>query len=129
MNSSINLHETYLHLSARGESTLLAGGAAFWNQTPEVMNQICPDYLVATFRYSDTWQQWEVHPQGDEVVSVLSGDIELILDQQPSPLHIKMGAGDTYVIPKNVWHRAVVHVPGDVLHITYGKGTSQRPCL
>lgn len=40
---------------------------------------------------------------------------------------VALEAGQTCIVPRGVWHRAVVRTPGDTLHITPGEGTQHRP--
>jgi mannose-6-phosphate isomerase-like protein (cupin superfamily) len=40
---------------------------------------------------------------------------------------VALEAGMTCIVPRGVWHRAIVREPGDTLHITRGEGTQHRP--
>ena len=37
--------------------------------------------LVAKFDFEADWPSWEIHPAGDEIVVLLSGYADMILDQ------------------------------------------------
>jgi len=70
---------------------------------------------------------WERHPNGDEIVQVLSGVCNFVLDLESGPQTIQMHAGQAVIVPKGVWHTAKVHQPTEILHITFGEGTQFRP--
>ena len=40
---------------------------------------------------------------------------------------IALRAGATCIVPKGVWHHFVVREPGEMLGITFGRGTQHRP--
>jgi oxalate decarboxylase/phosphoglucose isomerase-like protein (cupin superfamily) len=68
-----------------------------------------------------------MHPAGDEVVCLLSGAIDVVLEEQHGERVVGLEPGSTCIVPRGVWHRAIVHEPGDTLHITRGEGTQHRP--
>ena len=35
--------------------------------------------LVSSFTFESDWSTWEIHPAGDEIVCLLSGDVTLVL--------------------------------------------------
>lgn len=67
----------------------------------------------------------EMHPDGDEVLYVISGRVEVTGDSTPEPLHL--GAGDACIVPKGEWHRVHVVEPVTLLHITPGPNHEHRP--
>jgi hypothetical protein len=40
---------------------------------------------------------------------------------------VELRPGEAVVNPRNVWHTATVHEPGDALFVTPGRGTEHRP--
>ena len=38
-------------------------------------------WLVSCFTFNNDWTTWEIHPNGDEIVYLLSGEVEFILEQ------------------------------------------------
>jgi oxalate decarboxylase/phosphoglucose isomerase-like protein (cupin superfamily) len=85
--------------------------------------------LVTLFHIqsTDEWVHWEMHPAGDEIVCLLSGAIDLILQEAEREWSLELRARAAGIIPRGVWHRAIVHTPSDVLFITRGAGTQLRP--
>ena len=83
--------------------------------------------LVTMGALSATWDTWERHPAGEEVVLVLSGRADLIQRIDGGERRIALSAGQAAVNPPGVWHTADVHEPGEALFITPGRGTEHEP--
>src|SRR4051794_2624615 len=83
--------------------------------------------LVAVFPHTEDWPHWERHPAGDEIVYVLSGAIDLVLEEGESRSTVALQPGRAFVIPRGIWHRGIVRVPGQALFVTRGAGTEHRP--
>jgi mannose-6-phosphate isomerase-like protein (cupin superfamily) len=125
---SFDLVRTYLHLRTDGAATRIDVSPTFWQ---EVMagkrNELGEGRLLAVFRFEADWTTAEMHPAGDEVVYVLSGAIDLILQEPAGDRTIELQAGAGHLVPRGVWHTARVRVPASVLHVTPGAGTEHRP--
>jgi mannose-6-phosphate isomerase-like protein (cupin superfamily) len=67
-----------------------------------------------------------MHPHGEEVLLMLSGAISMVFDQPGGETRVPLEAGKACVVPRGTWHRAIVHTPGRMLGITYGRGTEHR---
>lgn len=83
--------------------------------------------LVTMGELSATWDTWERHPAGEEVVLVLSGRADLIQRIDGGERRIALSTGQAAVNPPGVWHTADVHEPGEALFITPGRGTEHEP--
>ena len=82
--------------------------------------------LVTMFTQAATWEMWERHPAGEELVVLLSGRVDLVQDIDGVHRLVEMHPGQAVINPRNVWHTAIVHEPGDALFITPGRGTEHR---
>ncbi|MFI1379721.1 cupin domain-containing protein [Embleya sp. NPDC020886] len=63
---------------------------------------------------------WEQHPDGQEVLCLLSGIVHVHLrdhDSGSEPV-ATLTAGTSYIVPAGRWHRLTVEEPGDLLVIT-----------
>ena len=74
----------------------------------------------------------EVHPDGDELLYVVSGSMELILDDGDghtvgAETTVVLGPGDAYVVPRGVWHRLEAMEPSHLVHVTPGPNGGYRP--
>jgi mannose-6-phosphate isomerase-like protein (cupin superfamily) len=116
----------YVHLGADGASTTVAGGEAFWSLPPAALEKFGQGWLVSEFDCAADWTMWEMHPQGDEFVYLLSGQVTLVLEIGALPQSIELTAPKAFVIPSGVWHTAKVRAPSRLLFVTRGAGTLHR---
>jgi mannose-6-phosphate isomerase-like protein (cupin superfamily) len=100
-----------------------AGPLGVHEATPEYWSDLTrPEFhrgqILSVFRYTETWNYRERHPDADELALVLEGSIDLLLDrgegEEPVPVH----RGTACVIPAGVWHRLRVHESCTVLFVT-----------
>ena len=83
--------------------------------------------LVATYEFTEDWPTWERHPQGDEIVILLSGAATMVLQREAGPQFVEMAVpGEYVVVPRNTWHTARVRTATRMLFITPGEGTENR---
>jgi len=74
----------------------------------------------------------EMHPDGDEFLYVVSGTMNLILDDGDehtvgAETSVLMRAGDAYVVPRGTWHRIEAVEPSYLIHVTPGPNGAYRP--
>jgi mannose-6-phosphate isomerase-like protein (cupin superfamily) len=74
----------------------------------------------------------EVHPDGDEFLYLVSGTIELILDDGDdrgagAETSVLLRGGDAFVVPRGVWHRLKTVEPSHLIHVTPGPNGGHRP--
>lgn len=83
--------------------------------------------LIAAHQFSENWPTWEIHPHGDEMVVLLSGSttFKLKLEAEEKTIELKE-PGSFLIVPKNIWHTAIVDEPTSVLFITPGEGTQNE---
>ena len=123
---ALDLTETYLHLSDGAAVTPIEVGPDFWSMLSG-RRDLHAGRLVVVTHASGNWSTWEMHPAGDEVVSLLSGRVDLILQDGTREWTVALRARASVIVPQGVWHRAIVHEPSDFLFITRGAGTQHRP--
>jgi quercetin dioxygenase-like cupin family protein len=83
--------------------------------------------MVMVFRDSRSWEAWERHPAGDEVVVCLSGRLTLIREVGGLHERVVLGPCEAAINPRGVWHTADVEEPVLFMTITPGVGTEHRP--
>lgn len=70
---------------------------------------------------------WEMHPSGDETLTLLAGHIDLVcLEDDDSETITALHPSRSCVVPKGVWHRQVVHEESKLIFQTYGADTQHR---
>ena len=96
----------------------------FYPELEAEFNGFAGHVLISQHHFADDWPTWEVHPAGDEFVTLITGDITLVLwqDQQEHALRLSTPS-DFVIIPKGVWHTARVQAPTTMLFVTPGEGT------
>ncbi len=67
----------------------------------------------------------EVHPDGDEILYVISGRLRVEGDSSPEPL--ELAAGGACIVRKGEWHRVSVLEPTQLIHVTPGPNGDHRP--
>ena len=69
----------------------------------------------------------EMHPDGDELLYLVSGAITVTLELSGGDRQFDLGAGDAVVVPRGLWHRIALREPGRLIHITPGPNGDARP--
>lgn len=121
--------ETYLHLGPDGTAVPLAVDDTFWEKLGSGgFDHLGPGRLVSTYEFSADWTGWERHPAGEEVVVLLSGALDFVLEADGGERTIALSQpGQFLLVPRGVWHTANVADSATALFITPGDGTEHRP--
>jgi quercetin dioxygenase-like cupin family protein len=124
-----DLRSTYVLLTEQGSTSLLPVSETFW---PGVMRGEHPELeqgrLVSSFEFTQNWTSWERHPHGDELVVLLRGQVQLLLEQEDGVERVHLVEPGQFVsIPRGIWHTAHPEGPCSMLFITPGRGTEHRP--
>lgn len=86
--------------------------------------------LVSVHTFAESWDTWEMHPVGSELVLCVSGRIVLTQESPDGSVGmVELGPGQAVVNEPGVWHTADVPDPDDpptVVFITAGQGTEVR---
>lgn len=122
-----DLSSHYIFLDASGHAATVKGGDAFWSLPRDALEPYGHGWLLSEYSFSADWPQWEMHPQADEIVRLMSGTAELQLEWPTGIQSVRLEAGNAYVIPKGAWHTVKVIEPCRMLHFTLGAGTQHRP--
>lgn len=69
---------------------------------------------------------WELHPEGDELLYVLDGEVEITLLIEEGAARELIPAGCVFVVPKGLWHRQVARPDATLLAVTPGR--SENSC-
>jgi mannose-6-phosphate isomerase-like protein (cupin superfamily) len=126
-----DLSTTFVHLGHGGRATPLED----FDWSPDAMARYRQRFaedgsdgrLVCVLAQEATWNSWERHPAGEELVVLLSGRVDVIQEIDGTEHVVALQPGQAVVNPPGVWHTAVVHEPGSALFITPGEGTEARP--
>ncbi|MEL6891780.1 MAG: cupin [Actinomycetota bacterium] len=87
--------------------------------------------LVSYHSFDRSWDTWEMHPVGSELVLCVAGRVELIQEATDGTTStVAIGPGQAVINEPGVWHTANVVDPDDpptIVFITAGEGTEMRP--
>ena len=84
--------------------------------------------LVSLYDFSESWDSWEMHPQGDELVVCTAGSLTLVQKLDGGRLRkVELTAGAYAINPAGVWHTVDILAPASALFITAGIGTMHEP--
>ncbi len=118
--------ETYVHLATNGLVQQLPGGEKFWSMPQAELDRFEQEWLITEFECSSDWSNWEMHPEGDEFVYLLSGAAVMLLEQSTGLREIPLNGRAAVLVPQGVWHTAKVSMPSRMLFVTRGRGTQHR---
>lgn len=76
--------------------------------------------------FEESWDVWEMHPSGAEVVLCVAGTIELVQEIDGSAVATVLEVGEYAVNAPGVWHTANVTDQATCVFITAGAGTQHR---
>ena len=128
-HAPLHIDSTHLRLKPDGRADRLAVTDQFW---PDLIagkyGDFHNEYLVTTSSFDAPWPTWEQHPNGDEIVILLSGAVDFILETPEGNTKLEVRkTGEYAFVPKGTWHTANPLQPTKMLFITAGEGTQVRP--
>lgn len=68
----------------------------------------------------------EMHPDGDEVLYLISGKVRVTLETDPVQ-ELDVLPGDGLIVPKGIWHRVDILEPSQIVYLTPGPNGEYRP--
>lgn len=131
--SPFRLDETYAFLKDGGSAPLVPT-AGLWQELMSgqpksegaVLLATGDGWLVALYTLDSDAPAWEMHPSGDELLTMLSGEMDVVFERTDGEASITIHTGETCVVPRGTWHRQVVRQVGRYIGMTYGRGTQHR---
>ena len=128
MTTTFDLTDTYLVVGATTASPV-EGGETFWarlGSDEQLTAQVGEGWLVGMYPSASSWESWEMHPDGDEIVHATAGRMTLLIETAEEVQRVELVAGRTVVVPAGAWHTMDVIEAGMTLHIMFGCGTESR---
>ena len=109
---------SFVHLHAGGAATVAPRTPTFWRDLvagagDRVVGAVHPD-------------ECEMHPHGDELLCLLAGAVDVVLEEADGERTVPLRAGEVFVVPHGVWHRLVLRAPAELLFVTPPPGTELR---
>ena len=120
----MNLTETFAVLKPGMGLDTLPGTDTVFEDMESAYGGFSGHVLVTTFRFDEDWPTWERHPNGDELVTLISGRAEMILRTANGDQSVELTQpGDFIVVPRDTWHTARISEPTMMVFVTPGEGT------
>jgi mannose-6-phosphate isomerase-like protein (cupin superfamily) len=127
MAKAIDLATTFIHLSDGGDARSVKVTPAFWRGDSGDHY----DRLAGVFDFSSSKDlhssMQEMHPEADEVLYLVSGAIDVMLEEAEAERTVALESGHAAIVPRGVWHRLVMRRPGRLLFINSREGMQGRP--
>jgi quercetin dioxygenase-like cupin family protein len=124
-SKTFELDRTYVQLHDGPAAELVPVGPDFWERLEE-RTELHQGRLLMVTHQSGAMLHWEMHPAGDELLYLLSGKIDVVLERNQSEEVVCLAARTAVIVPRGVWHTLRIHEPADLLSITRGEGTQVR---
>ncbi len=124
---ALDLFSTYVHLGGQGTAATLPLTPDFWRR----LSVDKSDRVVGAKHARDADDlhpnEQEMHPHGDELLLLLSGALDVILDLPEGARTVPLKTGGACLVPRGVWHRLFLRQPSDLVFVTPPDGTQVRP--
>ena len=126
MSSTIDLATTFIHLSDGGDAEAVNVTPMFWRRSGERYDRLAGVFDFSSPKDLHSSMQ-EMHPEADEVLFLVSGAIDVLLEEADAERTVALESGQAAIVPRGVWHRLVMRRPGRLLFINSRKGMQGRP--
>ena len=120
MAKTLDLSRSLLGLTRDGKASLVP-----WESGPPP--RVDGFVIGAPFMTRNAPHGGEMHPDADELLFLISGRVDVVLEEDGAESIVEVGPGQAVVVPRGVWHRVLLREPSQLLHITPGPGGEWRP--
>ncbi|HEY6562458.1 MAG TPA: cupin domain-containing protein [Polyangiaceae bacterium] len=123
-----HVHDTHVHFGDGGGAYAIDVTPSFW---PDLMSgklrELEQGRLMTYGEFAKDWDSWEMHPNGDELVLLLSGSVTFVLELDGKEHELLLNTTGAFaIIPRGTWHTARTQTACTMLFITPGQGTQHR---
>ena len=126
MKRSYNIQNDFIVLNTNKDASIEKCDEGLYSRLDKSYNDFVGCELISCYEFDSDWPSWEMHPHGDEIVMLLSGHVEFVLDDEAHTVVTLKGQGDYVIVPRGVWHMAKTTVKSKVLFITSGQDTQHK---
>jgi mannose-6-phosphate isomerase-like protein (cupin superfamily) len=118
MAQTFDLSTTFVRLGEGGSAQPVKVDAAFWRGSLPGRRD---DRMVGAFDFHSSEDlhasMEEMHPLGDEVIFLVAGAIDVVLEEGGAESAVALEAGHATIVPRGAWHRLVMRRPGRLVFI------------
>lgn len=129
MTHALDLAKTFVSLGTDGRTLPMDVTERFWPDLEAGRIGAGPGRLLSLFEFDTSWDVWERHPNGDEIVLLLDGEVDVVLERAGARHEtVRLASSGAYVlIERGTWHTARTDRRTRMLFVTDGEGTQHRP--
>lgn len=128
MAGTIDLTRAFLHLDGAGDVETIEVTPSFWSGGEDAQRYErvvgAVDFRSAEDLHSS---MQEMHPELDEVLLLIAGAIDVVLEEAGAQRSIALEPGQAAIVPRGVWHRLVMRQPGRLVFINNRRAIQSRP--
>ena len=127
MSRVIDIARTFIHLADGGVAAPVKITRSFWTGSrsaryDRVVGAV--DFHSARDLHASTQ---EMHPEADEVLLLISGAVDVVLEEDGAERTIGLESGQAAIVPRGVWHWLVARRPGRLLFVNNRRAMRSRP--
>ncbi len=120
-NATFELLRTHVLLGAKGEAEIGRIPAAYGHALKT------DGWFFGAAHIDGPARWWEIHPLGDEILFLASGEVAVTLEEAKTHRVINLREGEACVVPRGTWHRVDAVHAGELVFVTLQKETRNRP--
>ena len=125
MPPAIDIAKSFIHLCAGGGAEIVDVTPSFWRAAHEREGLVLGAFDFTSPRDLHSSMQ-EMHPEADEVLLLVSGSLDVILEQDDAQRTIALETGQAAIVPRGVWHHLEMRGPGRLVFINSRAGMRSR---
>lgn len=121
------LEDTFVVMTPEHAAETIDVTETVWQDLDARYGDFRGNTLVSVFGFEEAWPTWEMHPEGDEIVCLLEGDVDVTLALPDGDETRRLTQpGQFVIVPRGVWHTASPYRQTRMLFVTPGEGTENR---
>ena len=128
MTQGSDLSRVFVHLRDGGDAEAVKITSSFWTSSAVARGKY--DRIVGAFEFASDKDlhasMQEIHPNSDEVLFLVSGAIDILVEDRAGERRISLEAGQFAIVPRGAWHRLVMRAPGKLVFINSRTGMLSR---
>jgi mannose-6-phosphate isomerase-like protein (cupin superfamily) len=120
-----DLFQTFALVDDGGNVKPVGLTRSFWSNTSARYHRVVGAFDFRSNEDLHSTMQ-EMHPQADELLFVLTGAIDVMIEELGVERSITLRAGQATIVPRGRWHRLVMRKPGKLLFVNSRSGMRSR---
>ncbi|UCS95541.1 hypothetical protein KZP23_11260 [Echinicola marina] len=128
---TLNMNETFIHI--------LKGNKISNGDERDIQN-VCSLSFFKIDNPTDTHpNQWEIHPDGDELLLVTNGKLEVeivtgtnylkVVPHNPEIKKVIVNSGESIIVKKGHWHRLLLQKPTSLIVAGFRENSKLSPVI